>query len=254
MLDRLAGSTAVTATLLTNRPLSSGLTEVYGRFGDADGAVAAITQPAMLTAYGTPTRRILVDDRSIDDLADALAERIRRLRGDQALSQGESSARIVATVLLNHIFRSAAGVGASRLPAREVMKIVGKPDAEIAHATDSFDWGIPINGIPTFASTVPRVERLAEIFEAIGYPAEAQRPRVAVLSGLTGYGKSALAADYCHLHANSYEFICWIDCRNNTLIVSNVRRRTEELTRIRLGHRDDPAERFLAALAAYRGP
>ena len=134
------------------------------------------------------------------------------------------------------------------------MEIVRRPDAEIAHATGSFDWGIPINGIPTFASTVPRVERLGEIFDAIGHPAQAQRPRVAVLSGMTGYGKSALSADYCHLHGNSYEFICWIDCRDDTLIVSNVRRRTEELTRVRLGHRDDPAERFLAAVAAHRGP
>ncbi|MGV7301745.1 hypothetical protein PJK45_21410 [Mycobacterium kansasii] len=254
VLGRLSGCTTSTATLLTNRPLSSGLTEQCGRLEDADGAIAAFAHPASQTADGSPTRRILVDGRSIDDLAEALAERIRGLRGDHALSQGESSARIVATVLLNQIFRSAAGTVASRLTADEVMEIVRRPDAEIAHAIGSFDWGIPISGIPTFASTVPRVERLGEIFNAIGHPAQAQRPRVAVLSGMTGYGKSALAADYCHLHANSYEFICWIDCRDDTLIVSNVRRRTEELTRVRLGHRDDPAERFLAALAAHRGP
>lgn len=254
VLDRLSGLAESTATLLTNRPLSSGLTEQCDRLNDGDDAVAFFDCPAAENQHSSTTRRILMDGRSIDDLAGALAERIRGLRGDHALSQAETSARIVATVLLNHIFRSAAGVGVSRLTAGEVMEIVRTPDAEIAHAMGSFDWGIPINGIPTFASTVPRGERLAEIFDAIGHPAEAQRPRVAVLSGLTGYGKSALAADYCHLHANSYEFICWIDCRDDTLTVSNVRRRTEELTRIRLGHRDDPAERFLAALAAHRGP
>ena len=84
--------------------------------------VATFAHPAPRSADGSPTRRILVDSRNIDDLeADALAERIRGLRGDHALSQGESSARIVATVLLNHIFRSAAGMAASskdRLPAR----------------------------------------------------------------------------------------------------------------------------------------
>ena len=254
VLDRLSGSSTSTATLLTNRSLSSGLNQQCGRLDDADGPTAAFAHPASDASDAPPTRRIIVDGRSIDDLAEALAERIRQLRGDHALSQGESSARIVAAVLLNRIFRSAAGSGASRLTAREVMEIIRRPDAEIAHATGSFDWGIAINGIPTFASTVPRVERLNEIFDAIGHPAQAQRPRVAVLSGLTGYGKSALAADYCHLHANSYEFICWIDCRDDTLIAANVRRRTEELTRRRLGHRDDPAERFLAALAAHRGP
>jgi len=254
VFDRLSGCTTSRATLLTNRPLSSGLSEQCGRLEDAGGAVTTFAHPAPQPADSSPTRLIIVDGRSIDDLADALAERIRGLRGDHALSQGESSARIVATVLLNHIFRSAAGAAASRLTAHEVMEIVKRPDAEIAHATGSFDWGIPINGIPTFASTVPRVERLGEILNAIGHPAQAQRPRVAVLSGLTGYGKSALAADFCHLHSNCYEFICWIDCRDDTLIVSNVRRRTEELTRVRLGHREDPAERFLATLAAHRGP
>jgi hypothetical protein len=255
VLDRLAGSSASTATLLTNRPLSSGLAEQCGRSEDGDGPVSAFVYPIAEREGGAPSRRILVDSRSIDDLASALAGRIRVIRGDHALSQGESTARIVATVFLNHIFRSAAGAATiSRITAPEAMEILRRPDAEIAHATGSFDWGIPINGIPTFASTVPRVERLGEIYNAIGNPAPAQRPRVAVLSGLTGYGKSALAADFCHLHGNSYEFICWIDCRDQTLIVSNVRRRTEELTRVRLGHRDDPAERFLAALAAHRGP
>ena len=40
VLDRLSGSTTSTATLLTNRPLSSGLTEQCGRLEDADGTVA----------------------------------------------------------------------------------------------------------------------------------------------------------------------------------------------------------------------
>ncbi|MEA2774525.1 MAG: hypothetical protein QOD93_7487 [Acetobacteraceae bacterium] len=255
VLDRLAGSSASTATLLTNRPLSPGLAEHCRRSEDGDGPIAAFAYPTAEREGGAPRRRILVDSRSIDDLASALAERIRVFRGDHALSQGESTARIVATVFLNHIFRSAAGIATtSRITAPEAMEILRRPDAEIAHATGSFDWGIPINGIPTFASTVPRVERLGEIYNAIGNPAPAQRPRVAVLSGLTGYGKSALAADFCHLHGNSYEFICWIDCRDETLVVANMRRRTEELTRVRLGHRDDPAERFLAALATHRGP
>ena len=177
VLDRLSGSSTSTATLLTNRSLSSGLNQQCGRLDDADGPTAAFAHPASDASDAPPTRRIIVDGRSIDDLAEALAERIRQLRGDHALSQGESSARIVAAVLLNRIFRSAAGSGASRLTAREVMEIIRRPDAEIAHATGSFDWGIAINGIPTFASTVPRVERLNEIFDAIGHPAQAQRPR-----------------------------------------------------------------------------
>lgn len=79
---------------------------------------------------------LIVDGRNIDDLADALAERIRRLRGDHALSQGASSAHR-RHLPAERIFRSAAGAAASRLTAREVMESRRRPDAEIAHATSS---------------------------------------------------------------------------------------------------------------------
>jgi hypothetical protein len=130
----LSGSTTSTATLTTNRPLSAALIQQCGRLDGADGPIATFAHAASDACDGSATRRIIVDDRNIDDLADALAKRIRGLRGDYALSQGESSARIVATVLLNHIFRSAAGVGAFRLTAREIMEIVRERRLRPTHA------------------------------------------------------------------------------------------------------------------------
>ena len=67
VLDRLSGCTTSTATRLTNRPLSSGLTKQRGRLEDADGMVATFAHPAPRSADGSPTRRILVDSRNIDD-------------------------------------------------------------------------------------------------------------------------------------------------------------------------------------------
>jgi hypothetical protein len=92
VLARLSGSTTSTATLLTNRPLSSGLAEQWARTDDGDGITAIFAHTARNDGEGPVVRRILVDHRSIDDLADSVAEHIRELRGDRNLSQGESSA------------------------------------------------------------------------------------------------------------------------------------------------------------------
>jgi hypothetical protein len=70
----------------------------------------------------------------------------------------------------------------------------------------------------------------------------------------TGHGKSALAADFCHLYNNSFEFIRWIDCSDPTLIEAKVRRLAERLTNTIIEHDADPAETLREAVAAHRGP
>ena len=102
---------------------------------------------------------ILVDNRSVDDLAASIAEHIRLIRVGHVLSQGEPTARMVSIILLHNIFRSAAGTTTERFAASDVLAILKMPDNTVAHALGSFDWGVPIGGIPTFSSTVPRVRQ-----------------------------------------------------------------------------------------------
>ena len=147
-------------------------------------------------------------------------------------------------VLLHNIFRSAAGTTTERFAASDVLALLKMPDDAVAHALGSFDWGVPIGGIPTFSSTVPRVVQLDEIFAALSRDADGRQPRAAILTGTTGYGKSALAADFCHLHYNAFEFMCWIDCRENDTMMADVRRYTEDLTGTRLGHKTHPTKIF----------
>jgi hypothetical protein len=128
------------------------------------------------------------------------------------------------------------------------------PDSAVAHALGRFDWGVPIGGIPNFTSTVPRVVQLDEISAALSRDADGRQTRAAVLTGTTGNGKSALAADFCHLHYNAFEFMCWIDCRERDTMIADVRRYTEDLTGTRLGHKPDPTNIFHNALARHRGP
>jgi hypothetical protein len=94
-------------------------------------------------------RLIRVDGRSVDDLTVSIAALVRQFRADQALSQGESTARIISIVLLHKIFGSGAGAEPSRLEALDIVKLLSMPDAAIAHAVGSFDWGVPVSGMTT---------------------------------------------------------------------------------------------------------
>ena len=108
----------------------------------------------------------------------------------------------------------------------------------------SLDWGVPVNGIPVLPSTVTRLHLLEQVREAIGKPADGNRVEHLVAQGQTGYGKSSLAAHFCHLYRNSYEFICWIDCSDPGLIEANLRRFVQELTRTEIPLTIDPSKVF----------
>ncbi|MCP9271247.1 hypothetical protein [Mycolicibacterium arenosum] len=254
VMRRLGAASDGVNHLLTNRPLSAGLAERC-ILTEADGSSLdrfAYQEPDLDTPRSN--RFILVDARSADDLAASVAGHVRSARADRVLSQGKATSRMVSIVLLHHIFRSAAGTTTERFPASDLLELLRTPDAAVAHALGSFDWGVPIGGVPTFSSTVPRVKQLDEIADALSGNADGRQPRVAILTGTTGYGKSALAADFCHLHYNAFEFICWIDCRENDTMMADARRCAEELTRTRLGHKADPTSAFHDALARNRGP
>ena len=73
---------------------------------------------------------------------------MRQFRSDQALGQGSVSCRIITKLLLDRIFQSAAGDGPTKFDALEIVRFMSIPDQQIAHVVGSFDWGVPVNGIP----------------------------------------------------------------------------------------------------------
>src|SRR6476659_3069926 len=86
---------------------------------------------------------------------------------------------------------------------------------------------------------------MPRLFSGTRCPSPARRPAC---------GKSALAAHFCHLYRNSYEFICRIPCSDPSLIGSEVRRIAQELTQTEIPADIDPSGRFREALASHKGP
>lgn len=255
VFHRLDGEVLTRSLLLTNRPLGPGLQERCSHTVDAANIEEwDYVGPGTEGAAGNTGALIVVDKRSVEQVTEAIEHGVRQFRSDQALGQGSVSCRIIAKLLLDKVFQSAAGGDSTKFDALEIVRFVSMPDPEIAHVVGGFDWGIPVNGIPLLPATVARLHLLEQVQEAIGTQANAHRVKSLVVQGQTGYGKSSLAAHFCHLYRNSYEFICWIDCSDAGLIEANIRRFVLELTRTDLPLTIDPSERFREALASHRGP
>ena len=195
---RLAPGPGRQAFPLTNRPLSTGL---LAKCVETDAAGDLWKQWSYLSddtsSEGSGADQVIrLDERTLDELAESIASSVREFRRDRDFSQGESTARIVSIILLHRIFGAAAGDGPSTFDALEIVKLLWMPDDAIAHAIGSFDWGVPVTGIPTFTSTVPRLELLNVLAESLRKPTDVARPTAVVAHGQTGHGKSALAADF----------------------------------------------------------
>lgn len=208
------------AIILTNRPLAKKLEKACsGPSLMVDGRQQHIVKAKALTSgQSGPTRWILRDERQLADIKRSIVGLIREIRHDHALSQGHSSAGLLAALLMDSIFEAAADVVPRRRTASELLKLLCTPDAQIAHTLRRFDWGSPLIEVPRLVSAVARTTELATLTELFTESVESRNPKVAVLAGVTGFGKSTIAADFCHLNRHFYEHVVWVDCRTEGLI------------------------------------
>ncbi|WP_230865140.1 hypothetical protein, partial [Mycobacterium canetti] len=251
--QRVSGLTGA-VHLMTNRPLSQPLQDsrVVSNSSEKVIEYALNNDQAQATA-----EIIALDSRNIGELTDSLVDLVTQFRAENKKSQGRVSCRIVAVVLLHKIFSAAAGEADRRLTALEIIDALSIPDREIAEAAGAFDWGVPVAGIPTFQTTVPRLvllEQLDEVVRERMLDPDGRVPSVAILAGRTGNGKSALAADFCHIEHNTFSNIMWIDARDPSITASRVRAITHNLTGRDFGEGADASADFVGALASHPGP
>ena len=240
--------------LITNRPLSQPLQDSCL----VANASEKVIKYALKNNEGQATDEIIaLDSRTIGELTDSLVDLVTKFRAENRKSQNRVSCRIVAVVLLHKIFSAAAGEANRRLTALEIIDALSMPDREIAEAAGAFDWGVPVAGIPTFQATVPRLtllEQLGTVVRERMSDPDGRAPSVAILAGRTGNGKSALAADFCHIEHNAFSNILWIDSRDPSITAARVRAITHDLTGRDFGEGADASADFVGALASHPGP
>ncbi|MFI6047217.1 hypothetical protein ACIA8C_36750 [Nocardia sp. NPDC051321] len=251
----LATTGSGTPTLLTNRPLSPGLQrEVTALPGERPASGQSYRWNNAPSEHGSAEARIVVDLRPVGEVEAELEELIRGLRRDRALSQGVTSCRLLVPIVRQRIFDAASGQRTGTLSATDLVALLSIPDPQIAHLAGGFDWGVPIAHVPSLASTVPRLEILDRLTAAIDLDPAARSPEIATMVGSTGTGKSTIASDYCHINYNRYEFICWIDSRDEAFAEAQIREALRILTGTIVKPGADVAGPFCTALARHRGP
>jgi hypothetical protein len=255
-LDRLLRHAADNSVLLTNKPLSSDLASKCA-IADAEGLATTYTwaegpQPGPDAA---PRQVFLaVDNRTPAELRTSIAELVRHFRRIGSLKQGLTSARLLVGILLDFIFDAAAGLEPARITALDLLAKVHMPDARMAQLAGGFDWGLPMSGIPNYGSTVARMAILDEIVEHLATDDTREVPELVVLAGHTGVGKSVIATDYCHADRISYEFLCWIDCRDTEMIAPRIRDIVAQLTKNVVPPAADVSQIFTGILGRIAGP
>ena len=83
-------------------------------------------------------------------------------------------------------------------------------------------------------SVVPRIDILMELTAMFNDSTATRTPTVAIICGTTGFGKSAIVADFCRLNRHLYEHITWVDSREPVLVEARMR---DDPQRVRVGGR-----------------
>lgn len=257
VLQRLAVHNAQDFALYTNKPLSPALAHdvtVDNRRSPRAGVVSYEWSPALIgLSQPDPHPTITVDSRGRREIRGSISALIRDFRRDRQLSLGEITCDLLVPILLEKVFDAAASDSPYRIDALEVVELLAMPDARIAKIVGGFDWGLPLSGVPHYASTVPRLAHLAKIRSEFPDDSTYLPPRI-VLAGHTGSGKSVVASDYCHLDAVSFAFMCWLDCRDSAYLDSQIRDLVLQLTSGTPVSDGDIAPVFTGLLGRHPGP
>lgn len=209
-----ATESGVVGTLRTNRPLSPRLREAIQ--GDLEPG-ASEENGEWIFNVDDSTVSISVDQRTISEIRDSIVRLVKGFRRDRALGQGEATANLVATMLVQEVFESASAAQESVISDGKFIEIMHIPDGRVAHLFSEIEWAIVSANVPHHRSQLPRLFYLDLLQHRV--PHEEQRqPSLSVLHGRTGAGKSVVAADYCHHYANEFEHILWFDCSNVGLV------------------------------------
>lgn len=235
--------------ILTNRPLSQQLREHCG---------ASIATTAHTSTYEVNTADgvhglITYDNRSVAEVKEALLQRIQQLRADRALGPGLRSAGLLMPRLVDRIADAAAGMSSNTISGIDILQLLYTPDHELSHAMRRQDWGAPWLEVPRLVSAVPRVDKLGELTEVFNTSVTGRAPAVVILRGVTGFGKSTIAADFCHLNRHLYEHVIWIDSRQEPLIEAKAKDTLAQMG-ITVEPDSDVAALFRTALGTIGGP
>lgn len=165
---------------------------------------------------------VLFDARDDVEILETLRENLRAYRNRARSGLGQRSAGMLTGYLVSEVFRRAADGSDAVFTIEELRSHLLVDAEDLARLGGVRDWGVVIGPMPSVPD-VARPDLLRRLVEAL----DVSRPdgvRKAVLAGLSGVGKSSLAADYVADQADFYDWIFWVDGENAHSLLTSFRR------------------------------
>ncbi|WP_027946986.1 hypothetical protein [Amycolatopsis taiwanensis] len=235
ILVRLLTHAAERYLVVTNRSADDRLTKLLAvlRAGKSDLrervlAVAGRSKVAAVLAtkderFWERMRRVQVvlDTRGIEQVRMDVRERVRAARHHVAPSTvGWDAAGLVTGYLLWEVMAKGAGAAQTELTMPDLLAVLGTDAASLKALMRERDWAVPVTPLPR-TGDIPRPEVLARMREHLPVPVPRDRAPVCVLTGLSGIGKSSLAAAWSDDNADTYAMIMWIDATTSSRITAS---------------------------------
>ncbi|MDN3257596.1 hypothetical protein [Streptomyces sp. MA25(2023)] len=170
------------------------------------------------------------DVRSNEQLREDLHSALRLERESAGRGLSGQSGGLVLGCLVAEVMRRAADPGLAQWDVSDFRRSVLVGDEELRAALGRQDLGIVFGQAPP----VPEVDR-AHLVEKVGEVLLgghdlAQGVRTCVITGLSGLGKSSLAAAYIAAEAFRYDAVFWVDAESEESLVASFVRVLAHLT------------------------
>lgn len=154
---------------------------------------------------------ISVDRRSRTELRDALLQAVRSVRRNDGRGIGVGSSGLLLAYLHWEIHRRAASPEDAVWAVSDIRNVLYLDDRSLVGALGERDWG----GVLGLLPPIPDVPR-TELLEVIADRFQPFRPAgrmvgKCALTGLSGIGKSSLAARYVAEYLDAYDMVFWFD-------------------------------------------
>ncbi len=214
--------------LLTNLPLTSRAGKVVDLLARPDLSVGERRAEVARTLAGARSSadvtkltddqverlgrcRVLVDPRDRTDVADSVKTRVWDCRRQRGRGVGPRSSGLLLAHLLAEVHRRAAFAEHAVWTKADVIHAVVQDEGDIVDVLGGRDWG-SVLGLMAPVPDLPRTALVEQIVSALQpYRATGRSVRHCTLTGLSGIGKSSLAAAYVASYADAYEATYWLD-------------------------------------------
>lgn len=183
-----------------------------------------LSDPSLLTE-SLQKRLLRFQVTSTVESAEVLREKVQAkvssIRRSEGLGVGKLSSQIHFGYLIATLLQWSARASGRRFTRSDINQLLRVSADDLAGAIGKFDWGLTIGHMP-HVDIIARSDLDASIIDVLkGFP-EQRCARCVALTGLSGVGKSTLAAAYAQAAQDRYDAILWIDASNPDLIAAFV--------------------------------